>query len=255
MALFTDGPLTTSSELQQYENNILNVASTENIDITVKARLAQDEIATDLLLFFDRNSLWDPRLLVRKLIRLADVVSTEPLKRWHVYRTLAMVYEDAYNNQLNDRYQGKWTQYEQLSNDAAQKLFRVGVGIVHDPIPKAPVPSLSTVPLGVTGNSYYVCTSWVGALGQEGTVSDAEQATSIDGSAVVVGVSGPPSSAVSWNVYAGSAPENVTLQNTSPLSIKATWMLPASGLCSGRTPGSGQVPECWIVDRRILLRG
>src|SRR5260370_28751846 len=98
MALFTDGPLNTSVELQQYENGILDVASTEKIDITAKARLAQGEIAAELLLFLDRNSLWDPRLLVRQSIGISDIVITEPLKRWHVYKTLSLVSQDEYNN-------------------------------------------------------------------------------------------------------------------------------------------------------------
>src|SRR5437660_1117827 len=98
MALFTDGPLSTSGELQQYENGILNVASTENIDITGKGLLAQGEIATELLLFLERNSFSNAGLLVRQSIGVGDVVITEPLKRWHAYKTLALVYQDAYNN-------------------------------------------------------------------------------------------------------------------------------------------------------------
>lgn len=255
MALFIDGPLSTSVELQQYENGILDVASTEKIDITAKATLAQGEIAAELLLFLDRNSLWDPRLLVRQRIGISDIVISEPLKRWHVYRTLAMVYQDAYNNQLNDRYRGKWTQYNQLSSAAAQTLFEVGVGIVHQPIPRASEPSLTLVPMGITGNSYYVRVSWLSTSGQEGTTSAAAQATSSDGSAVVVGVTNPPPGAVFWNVYAGNGPDDVTLQNTAPLPVSATWMLPTTGLQTGTAPGDGQVPEWWIVDRRILPRG
>jgi hypothetical protein len=255
MALFTDGPLSTSVELQEYENDILNVASTETINITAKAGIAQGDIATDLLLFLDRNSLWDPRLLVRRIIGIRDIVVTQPLKRWHAYRTLAMVYQDAYNNQLNDRYQGKWTQYSQLANTAGQTLFEVGVAIVHLPIPRASEPSLTIVPMGVTGSSYFICVSWLGTSGQEGLASAALQATSIDGSAVMVGVSNPPAVAVFWNVYAGSAPEKLALQNSAPLAVTATWMLPTTGIGPGRAPGDGQLPEWWIVDRRVLPRG
>ena len=41
MALFFDGPISTAADLQQYENAILNVASTENIDLGDKIQLAQ----------------------------------------------------------------------------------------------------------------------------------------------------------------------------------------------------------------------
>ena len=255
MALFTDGPLNTGVELQQYENGILEVSSTEHVDITAKATLAQAEIAGDLLLFLDRNSLWDPRLLIRQRIGIMDVVISEPLKRWHVYKTLAMIYQDAYNNQLNDRYKGKWMQYDKLSGAAAQTLSQVGVGIVHQPIPRASEPSLTVVSMGVTGSSYYVRASWLSMSGQEGSISAAAQVTSSDGAAVVLGVSNPPAEAIFWNVYAGNGPDDVTLQNATPLSISDTWMLPTTGLRMGPAPGDGQVAEWWIVDRHILPRG
>ncbi len=35
------------------------------------------------------------------------VVVTPPLKLWHMFLSLEMVYRDAYNSQLNDRYAGK----------------------------------------------------------------------------------------------------------------------------------------------------
>ena len=255
MALFTDGPISTIAELQQYENSILDVASTERIDLTAKATLAQGEIATELLLFLDRNSVWGPGLHTRESPGIGGIVIIEPLKRWHAYKTLAMVYQDAYNNQLNDRYQGKWAQYKRLSSAAGQTLFEVGVGIVRQPIPQGIEPCLSIVPMGVTGNSYYVRVSWISSSGQEGTTSVAAQATCGDGSAVVVGVSNPPFGAVSWNVYAGNGPDDVTLQNTSPLLLSDTWMLPTTGLRTGSSPGDGQAAEWWIVDRRILPRG
>ena len=36
MALFNDGLISTAADLQQYENSILTVASTENIDLALK---------------------------------------------------------------------------------------------------------------------------------------------------------------------------------------------------------------------------
>jgi hypothetical protein len=255
MALFTDGPLNTNVELRQYENSILDVASSEKIDLTSKSTLAQGEIAAEVLLFLNRNSLWDPRLLIRQSIGISDIVISGPLKRWHAYKTLAMVYQDAYNNQLNDRYQGKWTQYNRLSNAAGQTLFELGVGIVYQPIPRASAPSLTTVAMGVTGTSYYVRVSWLSTSGQEGLASEPVQAMSTDGSAVVVAISNPPPGATLWNVYAGNGPDDVSLQNVSPLPPGTTWMLPASGLRTGRTPGDGQAPELWIVDRHVLPRG
>lgn len=255
MALFTDGLINSGGDLQKYESGILNIASTEAIDISAKASLAQDEITTELHLFLKRNLLQDTWFLLRPTVDVDDIVITGPLLRWHAYKTLATIYRDAYNNQLNDRYQGKWNEYEKLAGAAAMSLFEAGVGIVLQPVPKGNVPSLTVIPLGVTGTSYYVRVSWLNTSGQEGCVSDVLQATCGDGSATVVGPADPPPNVSYWNVYAGDSPDNVQLQNASPIPISDTWTLPASGLIGGRLPGTGQSPERWIVDRRVLPRG
>ena len=46
----------TAADLQQYENSILNVASTENIDLAAKLMLAQQDLANELVLFLLRRS-------------------------------------------------------------------------------------------------------------------------------------------------------------------------------------------------------
>ena len=65
------------------------------------------------------------------------MVVTEPMRQWHIHKTLVLIYRDAYNNQLNDRYQGKWAEYEALAKASAQTYFQIGVGLVADPVPKA----------------------------------------------------------------------------------------------------------------------
>jgi hypothetical protein len=255
MALFTDGPIHTSGELQNYDTAILNVASTEGIDVTSKGILAQEEIATELLLFLNRNSNFDPQYLVRRRIGVGDVVLTPPLRRWHAYKTLALVYRDAYNNQLNDRYQGKWEEYAKFASNAAETLFEAGVGLVHRPVPKASPPLLMPEAANVSGTRYYLRISWVSTLGQEGAVSDLLQATSADGSMVVVRSVTPAPGVDSWNVYAATVPQQMSLQNSSPLPISATWVLPVTGVSGGQPPGDGQAPEWWVVERHVLPRG
>ena len=48
-----------------------------------------------------------------------------------------MVYADAYNNQLNDRYAGKRDQFHSMASWAYDKLVRIGTGVVLDPISRA----------------------------------------------------------------------------------------------------------------------
>ena len=142
MALFTDGPISDAVDLQRYENDILNVATTEGIDLGAKIVLAQQDLANQVILFLLRR--WPLRQSpfgVRRGREVNDVVVTGPIRQWHVHKTLALVYRDAYNNQLNDRYQGKWKEYEQLAKASENTYFQIGVGLVADPVPQAVSPN------------------------------------------------------------------------------------------------------------------
>ena len=59
------------------------------------------------------------------------------MKRWHALHTLAVVYRDAFNNQLNDRYRNKWEEYRELARNAREQTFEFGIGLVATPIPQA----------------------------------------------------------------------------------------------------------------------
>src|ERR1700728_3556452 len=99
MALFSDGPISVPADLQRYENAILNVASTESIDLGAKIMLAQQDLANEIvLLLYRRSSLHEYSPDYRRALGVKDVVVTEPLRQWHVHRTLSLIYRDAYNN-------------------------------------------------------------------------------------------------------------------------------------------------------------
>src|SRR5258708_25146659 len=128
MPLFNDGPINNEQDLQNYETAVLNVAGVEEIDLGTKLVLAQDEIGTDLLAFLLRRGTVNAQpgwigqsSMLRRKIGTGDIVVTPPLKRSHALLTLARVYRDAYNNQLNDRYKGKWQAYEQDAEVAEKK--------------------------------------------------------------------------------------------------------------------------------------
>jgi hypothetical protein len=230
------------------------VASTEGIDLAAKMSLAQEEIGTQLLLFILRHPLRDMRAAVRRWIGLGDVIVTDPLKRWHVLATLAMIYRDAYNNQLNDRYLGKWNEYQQLAQNASTEYLQLGVGTVADPIVKAASPLLSPVAGAGTGGSYFVGISWANAEGQEGSLSNVEAGAASAGMQIEVSAPNPPSNAAGWNVYAGTSANNLALQNGLPIPVGNTWTL-ASILLAGTAPGSGQVPDRYLIHDRLLQRG
>ncbi len=142
----------------------------------------------------------------RRAQGVKDVVVTDPLKQWHVHKTLALIYRDAYNNQLNDRYHGKWTEYERLAKASAQTYFQLGVGLVVDPIPKACAPVLSTIEGTAAGGMFYVAVTWVNASGQEGAPSSVAESSTSAGQQLVVTVEGLPVNATGWNVYVGTSP-------------------------------------------------
>jgi hypothetical protein len=259
MALFTDGQLNALIDLQKYENRILDVANTEGIDLGGKLALAQDEVANELLMFLLKrlqypDSPWLAQPGMRQKIGVSDVVATKPLRQWHAYKTLAFVYRDAYNNQLNDRYQGKWTEYEQLAKTSLQNYFRIGVGMVAGPIPKACTPLLSAIAGNGLASTYYVAVAWVNQAGQEGSPSDVVQITTLGDQDLVVTAVKPAVNASGWNVYAGEAPNELSLQSTTPVGIGSAWVM-TTELSAGAQPGDGQQPNWYLMDHHSIERG
>lgn len=255
MALFTDGPLSNAADLQRCENAILSVATTESIDIGSKLVLAQQELANETSVFLSRRATsFNDLLGIPRRRGVDDVVVTEPLRAWHVYKTLALIYRDAYNNQLNDRYQGKWQEYERLAKVNGQAYFKIGVGLVSDPVRKAGAPTLSTVVGGGTGGAYYAAVTWVGVSGQEGAPSDISGLTTAEGQQLEVKVGDAPRGTVGWNVYVGTSPVMLNRQNGSPLAASNSWIMSA-GPTSGAPLPSGQKPAWFVVDDHGIQRG
>ena len=107
MALFTDGLVSGLEDLMAYDSQLLDVATVEQIDVTRKSALAQEEIGLQLITFLNRLHFMDQPFWTTKQTGLNDVVVTAALKLWHIYRTLETVYGDAFSSQLNDRYAAK----------------------------------------------------------------------------------------------------------------------------------------------------
>jgi hypothetical protein len=247
MALLTDGNPNDSEALRVYEAAILDVANVENIDLNVKLGLATEEISEDVLdalLGHTRTlySLTSPGDEERRRIGVSDVVVSPQMKRWHALHTLAIVYRDAYNNQLNDRYWNKWEEYRELARGAKERTLEFGIGLVAAPVPRAGTPVLAETAGPLAGTIYYAQVSWVSAAGQEGSASCATNFQTTDNSSLTAAVVNAPAIAAGWNVYLGLAISTLTLQNSAPLAIGATFTLPGSGLVNGAT-GGGHVRD------------
>src|SRR5947209_251653 len=246
--LLTDTPAIEIEDLADHETSILDTASTEGINLTVKIGLARDEVGLQMQSRFPQLGLVN--------IGLMNVVITPALRLWLIFHTLEIVYRDAFHNQLNDRYKAKWDEYKDLSSFASRLLFQIGIGTVVDPIPQADHPLLSLVPGLLAPAKYFVQVAWRNAIGEEGNPSETTALVVTNGSTLQVRAVNPPPNAVSWNVYVGVKPDNLFLQNPTPLASTASWIAAGpSLLASGAQPGAGQQPTFLSPGPRVLLRG
>ncbi len=257
MALLTDGNPNDTEGLRVVESAILEVARVEGIDLNAKLCLATEEISEDVLdMLLGHTPVQFPiGGEQRRRLGVSDVVVSPQMKRWQALHTLAVVYRDAYNNQLNDRYLNKWDEYRELARGARERTYGFGIGLVAAPIPRAGLAVMGAGTGTAAGALYYAQVSWVSASGQEGSVSCLTNFQTSDNSALTVAAGNAPAAAVGWNVYVGLTLSTATLQNSAPLGIGATFTLPGLGLMSGRCPGDGQAAEMFVTGGRILRRG
>lgn len=258
MALFTDGPISSTEDLTAQDSQLLAVASTEGIDVTVKLGLAQDEVALEINALLTRMSYVDQLFWVVPQPTIANVVVTPALKLWHTYHTLELIYADAFSNQMNDRYAGKRDQFRTRAGWAYEQLIQTGIGIVANPIPRSSPPMATMAAVQQPGvplpdGTYFVSVAWTNDRGEEGSCSEP---TTVDTlfSTFLVTPGSPPGGPSGWNVYVGTAPDGLSLQNSAPIGTSQTW-LQRSPLSLGRAPSAGQTPSYFKQVPRMLQRG
>lgn len=254
MALFSDGPVSTVEDLTAHDSQLLDVAGTEGIDVTRKLALAQDDIGVELAVLLNKLSFVDQPFWTAPVMTMGNVVVTPPLKLWHTYLTLEMVYRDAYNNQLNDRYAGKRDQFHQMAEWAAEKLIQSGVGMTARPVAQAATPQVTAIAGALPDGTYYVSASWLNSLGEEGASATPASIT-IAASALQVEAGVPPENATNWNVYMGREAGTMVLQNQAPIGAGVAWQQTAALVTAGRAPGEGQAPALLKPVPRVIQRG
>jgi hypothetical protein len=245
MALFTDGDVSSIEDLHGYDTQLLDVANIEGIDVTRKLELAQEEISAELGSLLGRlNAPPAPD----------KVVVTGPLKLWHTYLALELVYRDAYRSQLNDRYAGKRDEFHGMVKWAYDKLLQTGLGITDDPIPRAAPPFVQTCTGSLPDATYYVSVTWINAAGGEGTNSVPLAISTIGGSFSVLPIP-RPANGNNWNAYVGTSPQLLVLQNEFPIGPNQPWVQPDTIRTSGKQAGGGQAPDYLLPVPRRLQRG
>jgi hypothetical protein len=240
MGLLVDGPLLSIPELKEYDSSLLDVASTEGIDLTAKLRLTQEQVEEDVALLLRRGD-------GEEAFPLDEVVATESLRRWFAYRALEMTYRDAYFSQLNDRYGGRWKEYKRLAEERWVAVRMTGVGRNGAAMRRPGAPVLSLIAGSVTAMQWFVRTSWVNALGDESAASETAVLRADAPHGLMVQPGPAPLSVTGWHVYAGSTVESVARQTTTALATGTVWMKTSGALEAGAAPGRGQEAESFYV--------
>jgi hypothetical protein len=246
MPLFTDGPASTIEDLAAQDSQVLDVASVEGIDLTRKLALAQEAVAVDLEAVTRRSGTG--------CVPMSHVVVTAPLRLWHTYRTLELVYGDAYYNQLNDRYANKRDRFAELGKWAHERLILTGVGMTPRPVPRAATPDVEIGPGAAADGTYYVTMEWLNGTGEQGAPAvPAVVTTASSGFTVTPGTA--PVAASGWNVFAGPNPDSMVQQNDQPIATGSVWSQTAAVRNTGPAPGRGQAPSYFHALPHVIQRG
>ena len=255
MALFLDGPPSAIEDLVQQDSFLLAVAGTEGIDVTNKLLLAFGELQVELTVIFGREASIYAPVLGEASLDVAHISVTPPLKLWHTHRSLELFYRDAYFNQLNGRYQGKWAEFQRLAVVARALYVETGAGLVIDPLPQAAPPVVTFEAASQAGGTAYFTVTFVNAEGEESSPATVVESNVPEGNIAVVGTALQPSNAVGWNLYGGTSPSALSLQNSAPLVNGSTWQFIPSAVVGGAPPGTGQSPNVTRDLPRRIMRG
>lgn len=259
MALFTDPNVITLDDLLQFEASLVQISTTHAIDVETKITLAVNAISDKLMLWLLNSGGSDPQFVQRRILGLSTVVVTPTLYRWLCFDSLSRFFAEAYNVQLNTRFQGKWTEYQKEAQQASDMVFMSGVGIVYNPLPRPAMPAVNITSGNTLAESLFVETTWVDRVGSESAPSPVSGELLGNFSSLAVAPVAScgiiPAAATGWNVYARTSNSSLSLQNSSALPLTSTWQLPALPLVPGRMPGDGQLPDFYIALTRRIQRG
>jgi hypothetical protein len=256
MSLFADGPPSNIEDLTDNDSGLLDVCRVQQIDASIKLTLAHRELTVQLDSLFEQQRTLYSLVGSGSQLSARHVAVTPTLRMWHTWHTLSLVYRDAYFNQLNDRFSAKWNEYRRLSDEEKNRLRELGVGIVWDPIARPRGPLLSLSPATEVGGTFYFSVALLNAAGEQSSPSPVESVQLPDGNAVDIQVSDQPANAQAWNLYGGSSPDALYLQNESPIPLDGHWVFyPSTSLLNSAQPGIGQTANVTKPLPRLLSRG
>ena len=244
--LFTDGIILNIQDLREHDNFVLDVASTEAIELSSKLAVAQRELGYELSSF----------LLTRcPGVDLEHVVVTEQLRDLLATHTLSIVYRDAYNLHLNDRYLGRWREFTKASERGLLRFFHNGVGLAALAVPQAKKADVSTSGQGVlVQNTYSVQIAWQHLTGGVGERSVAVLADLSDAGSLTVKAGAAPLNVSGWHVCIGAQDAPATRQNETVLPVGATWTQ-AAALRQDLVGPNSSGPDYYVRNSGQIARG
>lgn len=253
MALLTDHELITTRDLLKHENDLLETADRERVEIETKISLAIEEISTETETELEKvRSSGAPD--IGTAVSLRNVVATPALLRWLKSRALSLFYFACYGNQLNERYKTKFEHYRKASETAKAEYLQRGIGITSSPLPKPGALASEAGTGTATPGAYYFAAAWVNSRGQESALGTAGSLLLETESGFLLRPPAAPENATGWNLYMGRTADETYRQNTVPLAISDTWNH-SGPLLAGEPAGNGQQPDRHLQLQRIFQRG
>lgn len=257
MALFVDGPVVNVDLLTEYDSNVLAVSAAEGINLTTKISLAQEVMHLELQRLIRRSEFSSHNFLWVSRRGAENVVWSKGLKVWQVYESLRQIYRDAYYSQLNDRHRARAEEYAILANRSRRDLVEFGLGLASFPIRRPARPVAAYVPASESGGTFYFSVSYLNELAQESAGSQLLSVDVTDGNAADLTLTLPvPPDVIGWNIYAGTAPEQMVKQNDQPLLPGSDWCyLPSLAVSGGQGIPEGQPPDQHWPLNQYMQRG
>ena len=212
--LFTDGIILCAETLREHDNYVLEIASTESIELSSKLQVAQRWVGYELSSFLSN---------CEASVGISHVFVNDELRDLLAVQTLAAVYRDAYYRHLNDRYEGRAKEYNALADRSLQRFLQNGVGLVTFAVPRAQQPSVDAAVVGgLAPGLYAVQIAWQHSSGTVGEFSEAVHVEVVDGGLTVTPPAAP-SGMSGWHLFLGVNSEGATRQNDAPIAPGMAW--------------------------------
>ena len=229
MALLVDGDLGRIEDLKAQDTSVLDVAASEGIDLEEKLGLAWQEVQSEVEYF----------LADQPGTTVDQVVVSVAMKSWHAWKTLEAVYRDAFFSQLNDRYGQRWRHWVSMAEKQRVRTLEMGLKVVSQPVQRPAGVEVEVTAGSQPAASYWLRATYVNVSGQESAPSRVRALGAVGPHGLAATAAGP----LRWNLYAGTSPDRITLQNAAPMGAGTAWLMPGAGLVTGRVAGTGQVPD------------